>query len=50
VLVDRGLRELPIAADAVGMTVTTEPHERVSVTFSEAGGVDAVRLFGPENA
>ncbi|MCE9572404.1 MAG: bifunctional pyr operon transcriptional regulator/uracil phosphoribosyltransferase PyrR [Deltaproteobacteria bacterium] len=52
VLVDRGLRELPIQADVVGMTVSTEPTDRVSVTFSEAGGgaIDEVRLLGRENA
>jgi pyrimidine operon attenuation protein/uracil phosphoribosyltransferase len=52
VLVDRGHRELPIQADFVGMTVATEPRERVTCTFSEAGGgaIDAVQLFGPAEA
>ena len=44
VLVDRGHRELPIQADFVGMTVATDPRERVTCTFDP----DAVLLFGPE--
>ena len=43
-LVDRGHRELPIQADFVGMTVATDPRERVTCTFDP----DAVLLFGPE--
>ena len=34
VLVDRGHRELPIAADFVGVTVRTELRDRVDVRFS----------------
>jgi len=44
VLVDRGLRELPIQADYVGMTVETAPTDRVKVCFAEAGEVDHVVL------
>jgi len=61
VLVDRGHRELPIQADAIGMTVATARDERVTVTFREAAAVaavapvthatpatiDAVQLYGP---
>src|SRR5262249_25479418 len=43
VLVDRGHRELPIQADFVGMTIATDPRERVTCTFDP----DAVLLFGP---
>ncbi len=37
VLVDRGLRELPIGADAVGLTLTTRPDEHVDVELVESG-------------
>jgi len=47
VLVDRGLRELPIQADFVGMHVTTDPRERVKCTFSGDGAEAAVKLYGP---
>ena len=42
VLIDRGLRELPIQADYVGMTVATTPAESVKVLLAEAGCVDQV--------
>lgn len=42
VLVDRGHRELPIAADHVGRSVQAAPGERVSVQLSEVDGEDAV--------
>jgi pyrimidine operon attenuation protein/uracil phosphoribosyltransferase len=42
VLVDRGLRELPIRADYVGMSVETTPAQRVRVELAEAGNVDQV--------
>jgi pyrimidine operon attenuation protein/uracil phosphoribosyltransferase len=45
VLVDRGLRELPIAPDFVGRTVKTTRAEHVSVALQEAGAaVDVVEL------
>lgn len=44
VLVDRGGRELPIAADVVGITVTTIPADRVNVLVAERDGDDAVDL------
>jgi len=47
VLVDRGLRELPIQADYVGMTVDTEPRDRVKVHFVETGDEDRVVLRSP---
>jgi pyrimidine operon attenuation protein / uracil phosphoribosyltransferase len=39
VLIDRGLRELPIRADYVGMSVDTVPDQSVKVLLSEAGRV-----------
>ena len=44
VLVDRGHRELPIAADHVGRTIQTAPDERVQVLLSELDGRDAVTI------
>ena len=45
VVVDRGLRELPIAADFVGRAVDTTPRERVRVELVEEGASeDAVWL------
>jgi pyrimidine operon attenuation protein/uracil phosphoribosyltransferase len=41
-LVDRGGRELPIAADFVGERVECGPGERVEVRFRETDGEDAV--------
>ncbi|MEE9553243.1 MAG: bifunctional pyr operon transcriptional regulator/uracil phosphoribosyltransferase PyrR [candidate division Zixibacteria bacterium] len=42
VLVDRGLRELPIKADFAGREVTTTQKERVEVHLKEMNGVDEV--------
>lgn len=42
VMVDRGGRELPIAADHVGRTIQTARDERVQVLLSELDGSDAV--------
>ncbi len=42
VLVDRGHRELPIAADHVGRVLQTAPDERVQVQLAELDGRDAV--------
>jgi pyrimidine operon attenuation protein/uracil phosphoribosyltransferase len=44
VLVDRGHRELPIAADIVGQTVETAADEVVEVTMSETDDRDAVEV------
>ncbi len=44
VLVDRGLRELPIAADVVGHTLATNPEEHVVVRLDQAVTVEP----GPE--
>ena len=51
VLVDRGLRELPIAPDLVGRTVPTLPGERVRVRLIETDGEEGVWLVeAPETA
>jgi pyrimidine operon attenuation protein/uracil phosphoribosyltransferase len=51
VLMDRGLRELPIRADFVGKNVPTSSRERVKVRLAEADGEDSVAIFdGPEGA
>lgn len=42
VLVDRGLRQLPIQPDFVGKSLPTSHSERVSVLLAETDGVDAV--------
>ena len=44
VLVDRGGRELPIAADVVGKTVKTGPGDRVDVQVQELDGRDEVTV------
>ena len=44
VLVDRGHRELPIAADHVGRVLQTAPDERVHVQLSELDGRDAITV------
>ena len=49
VLVDRGHRELPIAADYVGRTIDTARSERVNVVLdAENGEPDAAYLESPE--
>jgi pyrimidine operon attenuation protein/uracil phosphoribosyltransferase len=42
VLIDRGHRELPIAADVVGRTVDTTRNEDVQVRLAEVDGEDGV--------
>jgi pyrimidine operon attenuation protein/uracil phosphoribosyltransferase len=42
--VDRGLRELPVAPDFVGLTVPTTPGEEVRVRLAEEDGQDGVWL------
>jgi pyrimidine operon attenuation protein/uracil phosphoribosyltransferase len=44
VLVDRGHRELPIAADHVGKVVQTAADERVRVRVSGMDGEDCVLI------
>ncbi|HWN67886.1 MAG TPA: bifunctional pyr operon transcriptional regulator/uracil phosphoribosyltransferase PyrR [Haliangium sp.] len=44
VLVDRGLRELPIGADHVGLQAETTPDEVVKVLFDAGGAVARVVL------
>jgi pyrimidine operon attenuation protein/uracil phosphoribosyltransferase len=46
VLVDRGGRELPIAADFVGAQVQAPPGQRVQVHLAEHDGDDGVYLIG----
>ena len=50
VLIDRGLRELPIRADYVGLSVDTQPDESVKVQLTETGSPDrvVVRVRAPE--
>jgi pyrimidine operon attenuation protein/uracil phosphoribosyltransferase len=45
VLIDRGLRELPIQADFAGETLATTPDEVVEVAFPETDGDERVRLM-----
>jgi pyrimidine operon attenuation protein/uracil phosphoribosyltransferase len=44
VLIDRGLRELPIRADYIGLTTETQPNESVRVDFADDGAVRQVAL------
>jgi pyrimidine operon attenuation protein/uracil phosphoribosyltransferase len=44
VLVDRGGRELPIQPDIAGLTLATQPGDRVDVLVNELDGRDAVEL------
>lgn len=44
VLVDRGHRELPIAPDYLGQSISTDRHDRVRVRFTETDGEDGVFL------
>lgn len=46
VMVDRGHRELPIAADYIGETITTRKGQVVDVFFSETDGRDTVEVAG----
>lgn len=46
VLIDRGHRELPIAADYVGRTLETRRDELVQVALREVDGVDLVSVQG----
>ena len=44
ILIDRGLRELPIQPDFVGLRLETTPDNDVQVRLSEEDGVDKVEL------
>jgi pyrimidine operon attenuation protein / uracil phosphoribosyltransferase len=46
VLIDRGGRELPIAANFVGAAVDVTPGDNVQVLLEELDGVDSVRVHG----
>lgn len=48
VLVDRGHRELPIAADYVGKVIETSKEEKVRVLFKELDGEDGIVVETPE--
>ncbi|SRR5579883_379390 len=51
VLVDRGLRELPIQADYVGRSIPTTADERVKVTLAtEAAPGDEITIVGNARA
>ena len=45
VLIDRGHRELPIAADYIGRTVATSMNEVIEVKFMATDGVEKVLLM-----
>ncbi|MGF1671725.1 MAG: bifunctional pyr operon transcriptional regulator/uracil phosphoribosyltransferase PyrR [Balneolaceae bacterium] len=47
-MIDRGHRELPVAADYVGMKVPTHQNEEVRVKVKELDGEDAVYLVNVE--
>ena len=49
VVIDRGLRELPICADIIGRTVPTLPGEEVRVRVSELDDIDGVWLVQAES-
>ena len=48
-IVDRGLRELPVTADIVGLSVPTLPDERVRVRLHELDDREGVWLVGVSN-
>lgn len=51
VLVDRGLREIPIQADYVGRFIATLPEQRVQVVLDpRAGASDEVTILGAASA
>lgn len=50
VLVDRGLRELPIQPDLAGFTIDTLSDERVTVEFAEVEGADKIAMETIEKA
>ena len=46
VFIDRGHRELPIAADITGRRIETAPGDQVEVFFRETDGEDRIELIG----
>mgnify|MGYP003295363947 CR=1 FL=1 len=48
VMIDRGLRELPLRADFVGKNIPTSHSEAVSVKFAEYDGENAVDILETE--
>ncbi len=48
VMIDRGLRELPIKADFVGKNIPTSHQESVAVKMSECDGEDRVFIYEKE--
>ena len=48
VMIDRGLRELPLRADYVGKNIPTSHSESVSVRFAEYDGENAVDILEKE--
>jgi pyrimidine operon attenuation protein/uracil phosphoribosyltransferase len=44
VLIDRGGRELPIAADVTGLVVASAPGDHITVKVAELDGEDSVHL------
>lgn len=48
VLIDRGHRELPIAADYTGKYIPTSGEETVSVSLKEFDGEDCVTILKPD--
>jgi len=49
VLVDRGLRELPIQPDFVGIRLDSSPNEHVNVLLKEIAGQDQVEVVQKED-
>jgi len=45
VMIDRGLRELPIKADFVGKNIPTSHQEKVAVEMVECDGADRVYIY-----
>ena len=45
VLVDRGLRKLPISADFVGKSISTTPKQIIKVNISETDNKDSIEIL-----
>ncbi len=43
-LIDRGLRELPIQADYLGLAISTRPRDHIALRLAELDGEDVVLL------
>ena len=43
-IIDRGLRELPIQADYLGLSISTQPRDHIAVRLAELDGEDVVLL------